>query len=435
MRRFYFFNLEKLLRNFDWQKQKRAKRVLYRGDILGIWKSIKGWFGEKRSKSDTTVFGNFKKWFSPHNIFAKRGAHVLSNNEMIFAAITKLSNAMSSLPLKLYKDFAHQRDHPLDYLLSVAPNGNTTAFDFIQTMEVLRNTYGNAYAIKKYGAGMEIESLYILDPTRVEPAIDEKSQELYYKITAPTGTYYVHNYEIIHVKHISTSVKGISPIDVLRDSISFDSNIRRISVEQMDNAIKASYALKIGANISSEKKAEYKKDFEDFYSKNGGVIILETGFGLDRLNPEFIDTKLFDAEKVTMSRIALVFGLPPYKFGAESRAGNEEQSIGFVQDVILPTARQYELEFNRKLLTREEHKAGYGFKFNIAGLLRADTRTRGDFYTKGIRAGFLTPNEVRELEEKPPIAGGECLLASKDLQLISDVGKSTEGGKKIDTKQ
>jgi len=406
--------------------------------FLGIWKNIKGLFGEKRSKSETTVFGNFRKWFSPHNIFAKRSAHVLSNNEMIFAAITKLSNAMSSLPLKLHKDFEHQRDHPLDYLLSVAPNGNMTAFDFIQTMEVLRNAYGNAYAIKKYGSGMEIESLYILDPTRVEPAIDEKSQELYYKITASAGTYYVHNYEIIHVKHISTSVKGISPIDVLRDSISFDSNIRRISVEQMDNAIKASYTLKINTSLSEEKKAAYKKQFEEFYAKNGGVIILETGFALDRLNPELIDTKLFEAEKVTMSRVALVFGLPPYKFGAESRAGNEEQSIGFVQDVILPTARQYELEFNRKLLTREEHRAGYSFKFNIAGLLRADTKTRWDSYFKGVRSGVLTPNEVRELEEKPPKDDGDRLFVSRDLlplDVITEVKKAMKGGKKIDTKQ
>jgi len=399
---------------------------------LNILTRIKNIWRDRRSRNaQTAVFGNFKSWFSPHNIFARKSEHIISNNEMIFAAITKLANAMSSLPLKLYKNLEHQSSHPLDYLVSVSPNNSMTAFTFVQTMEVLRNAHGNAYALKKYGRNMEIESLNILDPTRVEPVLDKKTSELYYRIDAPTGVYYVHNYEIIHVKHISTSVKGISPIDVLRESIAFDGDIRRINIEQMDNAIKASFELKLSANLSAEKRKEYKEQFEEFYSKNGGVIITESGQELKPLKSEFIDTKLFEAEKVTASRIALVFGLPPYKFGAESRASNEEQSIGFVQDYILPTARQWELELNRKLLSREEHKAGYVFKFNISGLLRADTKTRAEFYTKGIRSGFFTPNDVRTLEDLPPEPGGDVLHISRDLRPLNE---TTEGDKKNGTR-
>jgi len=359
---------------------------------------------------------------------------------MIFAAITKLANAMASLPLKLYKNREHQRDHPLDYLLSTAPNGHMTAFNFIQTMEVLRNAHGNAYAMKQYGRNMEIKALNILDPTRVTPVLDEKTSELYYMINAPSGTYYVHNLDMVHVRHISVSVKGISPIEVLRETTEFDAKIRRINIEGMENAIKASFELKLATNLSDDKKAALRKQFEDFYSKNGGVIITESGQELKPLKSEFIDTKLFDAEKVTASRIALVFGLPPYKFGAESRAGNEEQSIGFVQDVILPTARQYELEFNRKILTVGQNLEGFGYKFNLSGLLRADTKTRGDFYFRGIRSGLFSPNDARELEDLPPHPDGDRLFISRDLvpldatdknEVVGDTNRmKTKGAKK-----
>jgi HK97 family phage portal protein len=382
---------------------------------------LRAWIKTKMERRGKEGYGNFKPWFEPHNMFTRKSDYQLANNEIIFAAITKLSNTMASLPLKLYRNLEHQPSHQLDYLLSVSPNPNMTSLGFIQTMEVMRNTFGNAYAMKNYDKNMVVESLHILNPALVEPAIEENTKELYYRINAPGGVYHVHNHEMIHVRHISMEYKGISPIDVLRNTINFDNQIRTINLNQMNNAIKASFVLKVGANLDREKKEALKAQFEEFYSKNGGVIIIESGYSLDPVKSDFIDTKLFEAEKITRSRVALVFGIPGYKFGEETRAGNEEQAIGFVQDALLPVVRQYEQEFNRKLLSPAEHQKGYTFKFNIGGLLRADTKTRADFYFKGIRSGFLTPNEARAWEELPSLPGGDRLLSSRDLQPLEAV--------------
>lgn len=394
---------------------------------MSVISRIKSFFSEKRG---TELYGNFNKWFKPYNIFTKKSEHTLANNEIIFAAITRLSNGMGSLPLKLYRDFNQQTQHRLNYLMSTAPNGNMTSLTFIQTMEVLRNVYGNAYAIKRYDRNFCVEALDILDPIRVEPVMEEKSGELFYKINAPNGSYYVHNSGIIHVKHISTGLKGISPIDVLRNTVDFDNKIRKFSVDQMDHSIKASFILKVNANLNEDKKKELKRQFEDFYSNSGGVIVLEPGYVLDPVNSEFIDPKLFEVEKITKARVALVFNLPPYKFGEGSDIGNEQQSLGYLQDTLLPIVRQYEQEFDKKLLTVEENMQSYGFKFNIGGLLRADTKTRGDFYFKGVRSGFFMPNEVRAWEELPPKPGGDKLYMSKDLSPIDGTGDGGGGGEK-----
>ncbi|WP_205628729.1 phage portal protein, partial [Acinetobacter baumannii] len=75
-------------------------------------------------------------------MFVGRSGETLATNETIFAAISRLSNAMASLPLKLYEDFSPIHSKTAD-LIANAPNPNMTSFDFIRTLEVLRDSTGN----------------------------------------------------------------------------------------------------------------------------------------------------------------------------------------------------------------------------------------------------------------------------------------------------
>lgn len=71
----------------------------------------------------------------------------ITGSEAIYAAVSRISNTVASLPLHLYRDYEIQVKHPLERLISRAPNQNFTSFGFLQTMEVCRNTEGNAYAL------------------------------------------------------------------------------------------------------------------------------------------------------------------------------------------------------------------------------------------------------------------------------------------------
>ena len=50
-------------------------------------------------------------------------------------------------------------------------------------------------------------------------------------------------------------------------------------------------------------------------------------------------------------------------------------------------------------------------------------KTRGEFYTKGVRTGLFAPNEVRAWEELPPMPGGEYLYVSRDMVRIDQQGR------------
>ncbi len=54
--------------------------------------------------------------------------------------------------------------------------------------------------------------------------------------------------------------------------------------------------------------------------------------------------------------------------------------------------------------------------------------TRGEFYFKGIRSAWFTPNEIRALEEMPPIKGGDQLFVSRDLVPIDKIDLILKGG-------
>lgn len=379
--------------------------------------------GKSLKKVVAENFGRFAQWFEPRNIFTKRTNHTLATNETIFSAVSRLSNSLASLPLKLLdKNFNHITDHPIADLLANSPNPNMNSFEFLRTMETLRNTDGNAYALKDYDMRYQVKALWILDPSKVKEVIEATTKELWYEIQGDKGTYYVHNMDMIHVKHIhGYGYRGISPIDVLRNTIDFEGKIKQFSLDLMDSAVKASFILQMAASIGEEKKKEIYKNFKDFYNENGGVLIQELGTTITPIKREFIDTKIFEAEKITRTRVATVYNMPAHMLG-ETEGVNyssmEQMALEFVQGTLGVNVIQYEKEFNRKLLSIEDRRKGLYWKFNLKALLRGDVKSQAEYYFKGVRSMWLTPNEIRALEDLPPKPDGDKLYRSKDMEPI-----------------
>ncbi len=391
---------------------------------MGFWSNVRSFFrGAPEAKAAAKK--DLAHWFIPRaSIFGNYGEHALADNETVFSAVSRLSNTMASLPIKAYKNYQPIESQASE-LLTYAPNHNMTSSEMVGLLETHRAVYGNAYAIKRYGMRYEVVGLDVLDPSRVQPVIEETSRELWYEILGDNGNYFVHNMDMIHVKYTSVDgLKGISPLKVLRNALDFDRDVRTFSLEQMDGA-KISFILELATQLDNKRKAEMLENFKSFYRDNGGILIQEQGVKIRELKKEFIDTKAFEVEKVTRSRVAQAFNIPLYMLGETqgSVANMEQLYIDYVQGTLMPIATQYEKEFNRKLLTEQERQAGYYFKFSMNALLRGDMQTRGNFYQQGIRSGWFKPNEVRAWEDLPPEKGGDTLYLSKDLFPIDQVAQ------------
>ncbi|QWH53866.1 phage portal protein [Bacillus mycoides] len=332
----------------------------------------------------------------------------LANNETIFSVVSRLSNIIASLPIKMYKNYDLESNSASDVLIN-GPNQNMTSFELIRNMETARNETGNTYGLIERDIRGQVSRITPLISTYVEPVLEQESKELWYQVIGDGGTYYFHNLDVLHLKHIVSSqgLKGINPIKVLTNTIDFDKAIREFSLKEMQSAPN-SFIVTYGANIDKDKRKEVIDDFKRFYQDNGGILFQEPGVTIDQLERKYIAADTFTSERITRSRVANVFNVPVTFLNdneGQSYGSNEQLMQQFVQLTLMPIIRQYEQEFNRKLLTPVERKAGFYFKFNVGALLRGDTAARNTLYHGGLRDGWLTRNDVRRWEDLPPIPG------------------------------
>ncbi|GGP17231.1 phage portal protein [Oceanobacillus neutriphilus] len=365
----------------------------------------------------------------------------LATNETIFSVITRLSNTLASLPLKMYQDYDVKHNQASDVLIN-NPNPNMHRSDFINKMEVSRNETGNGYAIIMRDIRFQPEALIPIDPSYVTPFINSDDESLWYEITGVGGTYYFHNMNMLHVKHITGASrwKGINPIEVLKNTLKYDRAVQEFSLSEMEK--KDSFKIKYDANLDEEKQKRVTESFRDFYRENGGILFEEPGVEINRLERKYFASDTLKSEQITKTRVANVFNVPVSFLNeseGQSYSSNEQMMIQFVQMTLTPTTTQYEQEFNRKLLSEEDRKKGYYFKFNIMGLLRGDTAARTAFYQTMLRTGGMKPDEVRRFEDLPPVGGNaDKLWVSGDLYPIDmdpkDRKTTSKGGENNEQK-
>ena len=349
-----------------------------------------------------------------------RGDYTLQNSELLFSAISRISNSLSAMPVRLYKG-TEPADNNVGELVGFSPNPNMTSSQFFKTMEACRCTYGNAYAMKRYDENLRTTRVDVLDPARVTPLMNEDNQELYYRISTEGGNEtIVHNYHVLHIPFMSTNgYTGVNPVSVLFNTLEYSQKIQQFSVEQLERGLNVAAVIETPASLSDRQKKSAVSSLQETYRETGGnVLFLESGLQAKALNLSPVDTKLFEVEKITRGKVAMVYGIPAHMLGDYSDTSftsQEHQMLEYLTLTMLPIVTAYEQELARKLLTAEERVAGYHFKFNMDAILRADSASMADVNQKALRGGWKTPNEVRYSYGDPHMPHGDELMISRDL--------------------
>lgn len=350
-----------------------------------------------------------------------RADRTIEGNEAIYAAVSRIANTMAMLPMHLYKGHEIAKEHPLERLVNLEPNPNFTAFGFRQTMEVLRNTEGNAYALKVLDGLGQLTRLDILNPARIQIKREPTNGETWYEVTMDDGQRMLLPwYMIINIKHLSANgEKGIRPIDVLRRSLDYDEQVKELALDQLDGVNSGIMLTVPNTGLDQDQKDELVERFLETYEKSGrSVLVLEGGLTATHFQGQTVNSDVLDVERITRNRVATVYNLPAFFLGdysGVSYSSTEQLMLTFLQMTILPIVRQWEEEFNRKLLTDVERAQGYEFRFDTSQFYRADVATMANRYQIGIRGGWMTPNEARRNEGLPPDENGDRLMSSRDI--------------------
>ena len=359
----------------------------------------------------------------------------------VYSCVRILAEAIAELPLHLYKYTENGGkekaiDHPLYLLLHDEPNPEMSSFVFRETLMTHLLLWGNAYAqIIRNGKG-EVVALYPLMPNKMSVDRDEKGH-LYYSYNrtedeAPTmkgSTVILRPEDVLHVPGLGfDGLVGYSPIAMAKNAIGLAIATEEYGAKWFANGAAPSGVLEHPGTIKDPSRVREAWQSQFGGSSNSGKIaVLEEGMKYTPITISPEQAQFLETRKFQINEIARIFRVPPHMVGdleKSSFSNIEQQSLEFVKYTLDPWVVRWEQSIMRRLLSPEE-KRSYYVKFNLEGLLRGDYQSRMNGYAIGRQNGWMSANDIRELENLdriPAEEGGDLYLINGNMLPLKDAG-------------
>ncbi|MGE7216593.1 phage portal protein [Priestia koreensis] len=353
-----------------------------------------------------------------------------------FTCIKVLSNAISSLPLKLYKEtekgIEKADTHYLYNLLKLRPNPYMTTSAFLKAVEYQRNYYGHSIVMIDSDITGRVKALYPLDMSKVQILIDNAGiistdNAIWYVFSTGVKEYRLKHDEVLHFHGMTNDgITGMAVKDYLKTTIENNQYAQDYTNRYFKGGLSAKGIVSYTGDLSADSAIRLKERLEKMatgMTNVGKILPLPIGFDYKAINATMADSQFVELQSLSMKQISNAFGVKPYHLGENGTFNNVQQQMeDFYQSTLQAILVDYEQEMTYKLLRSNEIKKGYKFEFNVDSLLRSDIKTRYEAYGIGIEKGFLSPNEARKKENLPQKEGADDLITNGNMQKIVDVG-------------
>ena len=366
----------------------------------------------------------------------------------VYSCVRILSEAVAGLPLHLYKytDSGGKTmalDHPLYHLLHDEPNPEMSSFVFRETLMTHLLLWGNAYAQIIRNGKNEIIALYPLMPNRMTVDRDEDGR-LYYAyargqdevIRDKSRTVILSPADVLHIPGLGfDGLVGYSPIAMAKNAIGMAIACEEYGAKFFANGASPGGVLEHPGTIKDPQRVR-----NSWMSQFGGsanankIAVLEEGLKFTPIGIAPEQAQFLETRKFQINEIARIFRVPPHMVGdleKSSFSNIEQQSLEFVKYTLDPWVIRWEQSIMRSLLNKEE-KPRYFVKFNLEGLLRGDYQSRMNGYAIGRQNGWMSANDIRELENLdriPEEDGGNLYLINGNMTKWADARVFVVGGK------
>jgi HK97 family phage portal protein len=283
-----------------------------------------------------------------------------------------------------------------------------TSFQWRETSMVHDALWGNCYSeIITDGAG-RVRELWPLLPQYMTPKRDQ-SGALIYEYRDPMGGLITYEADrIFHVPGLSMSgLAGMSPIAMYREAVGLGLTLNRHGTRLFANGARAGGVLETPGALSQPAYDRLKGSFDREYAgvENAGkTILLEEGTKFNALTMPNDDAQFLQSRQFQIEEVARMFNVGQPMIGALTHAtftNIEQLSLNHVIYTMTPWYVRWEQTISHRLLLPQE-RGQYFAEFLTAALLRGDTMSRYTAYSSAITAGWITRNEVREIENMNP---------------------------------
>ncbi|MDU4943828.1 MAG: phage portal protein [Mixta calida] len=352
----------------------------------------------------------------------------------VWACVRLLSESVSTLPLKIYArqpDGSRKpaTDHPAYQVLCRRPNLEMTPSRFMLMLVASICLRGNAFVEKKMIGNRLVSLVPLLPQNMVVKRLDNGSLEYTYTESATSRVIPAKN--IMHIRGFGLDgVCGMMPMMAGRDVIGSAMAVEESAAKIFENGLQSSGFLSADGALNEEQRERLRGYMAKFIgSRNAGkIMVLEGGLKYQNvtMNPEA--AQMLESRAFSIEEICRWFRVPPFMVGHADKQSSwassvEGMNLQFLTNTLRPLLVNIEQEISRCLLDGDEDLFA---EFSVEGLLRADSAGRAAYYTTALQNGWMSRNDVRRLENMPPIEGGDIYTVQLNLTPLEDLKKNSQ---------
>ncbi|WP_411891938.1 phage portal protein [Yoonia sp. SDW83-1] len=328
-----------------------------------------------------------------------------------------ITETVAQLPLHVYTrttSGAVERDRtsPLHRMFAKRPNDWTTAYDFKLHMQADVILHGSAYALIMRDGTQSPRYLRQIPARAMTVTYDPMTDEPSYRVALNGGGSKVYGYrDILHLK----ALHGLSVISQCREAIAMALAQEKELNTALAKGQRPSGVLAFENAMTDAAIERAAAQWKTLGAEKGTAII----DGAARYLPVAVtnvDAQFLEQRRHQIAEIARAFRVPLHMLQELERVTHQNaEQLGrqFLQFTMLPHLTMWTHEINLKLMPADG--SAYA-EFLTDDLARADLAARMEAFAKAVTTGILSPNEVRQMENRAPYAGGDTFLRPLNME-------------------
>ncbi|WP_425729595.1 phage portal protein [Gordonia sp. DT219] len=322
------------------------------------------------------------------------------------------------------------RDHPLSRVM-LQPSEVVTRYRLMDALVHDLAIFDRAYWLKIGSAAQP--AVVRIPPTLVTPKGDNWISPAVFEVKGAKGKREFPADRLVYFRgYGGVDDFGTSPLEALRQILAEENAGSKARTEVLRNGARVSGYLERPADAkpwSAEARGRFKRGWQAQYAGDGpqagGTPILEDGMKFTAAAQSAKDLQYLEVRKLTREEVASVYHVPPPMVGILDKAtfsNITEQHKMLYQDTLGPWLQMFAEEISLQLIpdiAPGEVDELY-VEFNLREKLSGSFEERAAQMQTSVGGPWMTINEARALDNRPPIDGGDELIKPLNLTQNGD---------------
>ena len=354
-------------------------------------------------------------WYYPTDSGATVNTDSAMRLDSVWACVNLLTDIVAPLPWYAYRENGDGlRQRVKQPALLTHPSNELALSSADWRGQIMRSWLlrGNAYGlVKEIGPQGEASKIQIIHPDYVSVVRLGALGPFEYRVLGELKQLFPAG-DLIHMPGAYTvpgTPIGLSPIDYARQTIGVGLSAEEYAARFYGDSAIPSGILHTDQSLTGEQAIAMKARFNEAVKGRREVAVLGSGMSFSPIAVSSSESQWLETSKITATRIARIFGVPPEMIGADgggsmTYANVESKFLNLLTLAGRPWIARLETALSNLLPGKLEVRA------DVDELLRTDAKTRVDIQTQRLRAGTRSVNEIRREDNLEPIEGGNEFL-------------------------